>query len=162
MRFVDLALPADFYAYTASSRLIRLDFVLQIQSTTESMFVKDPTITLPVHIYRTIPLPATVIYATATPVDGDATEQPIYAEVVPYAPDASLLLPGSTGSAVGVPLDTTGDGKVDAMGYDTTGDGRTDTIQPLTSTVAPAPRSTARGRLGGIAAMRGGGRFSRR
>ena len=71
----------------------------------------------------------------------DTAEQPVYAEVIAYAPDASLQFAAQP--AVGVPLDTTGDGKIDAMGYDTTGDQHLDTIQPLANpvpinSVAPA------------------------
>ena len=38
-----------------------------------------------------------------------------------------------------VPVDTTGDGRVDSIAMDTTGDGRPDTVVPTVQNPAPAP-----------------------
>mmetsp|Transcript_7042 Transcript_7042/g.13433 ORF Transcript_7042/g.13433 Transcript_7042/m.13433 type:complete len:523 (-) Transcript_7042:213-1781(-) len=66
----------------------------------------------------------------ANPAD-DQNYIPMYASVS-YAPDSSALYgtapPAYMRTPVAVPVDTTGDGIANAMGYDTTGDGKIDSL----------------------------------
>lgn len=137
---------------TCETPTISTRYVLRLQAMTGSC-ISNPKVEIPVTLYQTasanqgqMMVQAIVQSYQSTP-DADASggmQIPI-ASAIPYNPNVNLqnqFQPTNKSLMKPIPVDTTGDGIANAMGYDTTGDGMIDSLDTtgdgkIDSTVAP-------------------------
>ena len=129
---VHLQVPMNIPYTTMNTRTMNIAYFLELYCETGSC-ITNPCVKLPVTIYQSSTMDQHMMaqaYAFCAEDDSpDREELPAMpmATTVAYQPQGGAITP--TGySMKPVPVDTTGDGIANAVGYDTTGDGKIDSL----------------------------------
>jgi hypothetical protein len=128
------------------SQTLSISHVIQLTAVTSSCCVTDPSVELPVQIFKPPPMAGVIAVAVAL----EEGEIPM-AQAIPYNPDGAMggspmEIAAADRTPKPVPMDTTGDGFADAMGYDMNGDG---VVDMLDTTMDGVPDTYVRGGGGG-------------
>ena len=135
---------------SVASQTLSISYVIQLTAVTASCCVTDPSVELPVQIFKPPPMVGAIAVAVAL----EEGEIPM-AQAIPWNPDGAMggspmEIAAADRTPKPVPMDTTGDGFADAMGYDMNGDG---VVDMLDTTMDGVPDTYVGGGGGG----KGGG-----
>lgn len=128
---LDIKIPHDCPYPSVDLPTLRINFLLRIRAVTATC-VTDPTICLQLTVYQQHIQQATLVQGFVNEMESpDYYGAPMHTSVA-YLPDShalhGTLPPQSLRTPQPVPVDTTGDGIANAIGYDTTGDGNIDSL----------------------------------
>ena len=127
-----LRVPSQIPYPTSSTKNLRIEYRVAVSCET-ACCVTNPSIALPVTIYQQTMDQSAMIQGYNMEIENPAEQEyPLLVASVVYAPDSNALHgtapPAHMRAPVAIPVDTTGDGIANALGYDTTGDGKIDAL----------------------------------